>query len=368
MRGGFFALAAMGLVSSCTDRIILKDYPSTPDAGVLFPDSSTYHDGGDKRGPGMGDAVCPTQYEWIRFDKEASTVMIAMDRSSSAGLALGSSTKSAAMQNALQYALVEKGYQSSIKFGFIEYPGPTSQCGMITCCASKQIVLPIFHSYLSINNWIRCDQYSSQCPPVTADAPLHAALFQASDYLELVGGKDAGKAQYLIVFSAAEPSCAGKDNTCDSVLSAAAFLADQNVNILTLAVGWLPGSNSCLRPLSQVKPWSSSIDIPRLYSPQSEKDLSSNLETILAAIGRNICTLELKQTIDLSRQVIVLQDGAVIPTTGPDRWEFDQTNTQIHLQGQSCDSLMKGTVKEVKIAYACSSCAGSDACLGRMNP
>jgi len=368
MHRGFLALAAMGLVSSCTDRIILKDYPSTTDVGPPFPDSATFPDGGERKGPGQNDASCATQYEWIRFDKAAETVMIAMDRSSAAGLAFGTSTKSAAMQSALQYALVDKGYQSSIKFGFIEYPGPTSQCGTITCCASKQLVQPSFYSYLSINNWIRCDPYSSQCPPVTADAPLHTALLQASDSMDRPMGKDVGNTQYLIVFSAAEPSCAGKDNTCDSVLNAANFLADQNVNILTLAVGWQPGSTSCFQLLNQVKPWSSALTISRLYSPQSEKDLSANLETILAAIGKGLCTLELKQTIDLSRKVVVLQDGVAVPTTGNDRWEFDQTNTHIHLQGQACDSLIKGTVKEVKIAYACSSCPGADACLSKMYP
>jgi hypothetical protein len=185
--------------------------------------------------------------------------------------------------------------------------------------------------------------------------------------MERLDGKDFGKTQHLIVFSAAEPSCAGKSNTCDSALNAAAYLADQNVNVLTLAVGWLPGANSCLQLLSQVKPWSTPLAIPRLYSPQTEKDLYANLETILATIGRSICTLELKQTIDPSRKVIVSQDGVVVPTAGNDRWEFDQSNTHIYLQGQACDSLLKGTVKEVKIAYACSTCAGPDTCYGRSN-
>ena len=365
MRPGYVAfpslglMAFVGLLSACSDRILLNDYVSAPDASFQPPDS------GDRKGPPPGDAACTVEYDWIRYDKNTATATIVMDRSSAAGLSFGSSTRSAAMQTALQHAMVEKGYQASIKFGFIEYPGPSSQCGTGTCCASNLLVQPSFNNYSYINNWIRCDPFSSQCPPFTSDAPLHSALFQAAESVEQSSWRANSGVQQVIVFSAGEPACAYKNNTCENILNAGSYLADQNVNLVTLAVGWLPSSTSCVQRLSQIKSWNSSLATSQLYSPQTGEELSADLETILATLGKTICTLELKETIDPSRKVVVLSDGKLLPTTGNDKWEFDQANTHIQLQGQSCDALIRGEVKEVKIAYACTSCPGSGSCFGR---
>lgn len=371
MRSLGTALLTLALpMMACTERVILKEtseFVQERDAN-LAPHYYPVLDASDgSRKFGENCNLIDSRKE---FRRNYAEIMILLDRSLAMHQTLGASTKLATVQETLRTAI--STYQSSIRFGFIEYPGPSGQtdCDERSCCANKVQVKPSLNSLRDMEGWMRCETSSYPCPMQTIDTPLHLGLasiindinFGNSFDYSRSSGNASDNSQFVFLFAAADAACAGKSKVCDDTITVVHLLASIDIRIITFTIGWTPPANSCIAKVIQTTPSSNSF---KRYVPiAKESDLNTPLETILTTLSKESCELTLNDSVNRPDQLSVTFDDSPIIRDSLNGWLLinNQRFPSIRFNGQACDTLRSKSAVNIKIIDKCNTCSGNESC------
>lgn len=352
---------------ACTERVMLKETPeflAAQDAQGRPPSHPLWDasDGNHKLGE------CKLIDEPKAFHRNSAEVMILLDRSSAMQQNLGTSTRLAVIQESLRTAI--DTYQTAIRFGFIEYPGPSSQtdCGDKSCCANKVQVETRLNNLGKMEDWIRCEASSYPCPKQTTDTPLHLGLASISSNLRTGDSFDLSQNQWnasdhsrlIFLFAAADANCAGKNSICDDALAQVQALKFLDIGLITFTLGWVPPANSCIAKVIQTS--GSSNLFKKAYVIEKESELPTLLELLLNTLSRESCELKLEETVNRPGQLIITFNDTEIARDPVNGWAISQRSTSIQFFGRACDTLRNSRSMEIKIIDKCSTCLGLEAC------
>jgi hypothetical protein len=355
---------------ACTERVMLKEtYDSKREQDAeIGPPIHTPLDVGD--GSRKSGDPCKVIDELKEFHRNSAEVIILLDRSLAMQQSFGSSTKLGAVQDSLRTAI--STYQSSIRFGFIEYPGPNSQtdCDDKSCCANKVQVKPGLNSLRDMEGWMRCETSSYPCPIPTTDTPLHFGLASISNSMILGNSfeysrsqwNSSDNSQYIFLFAAADAACSGKNSVCSDALNQVKNLASLDIRIITFTIGWIPSASSCMAKIIQATPSSNSFK--KFFSIEKEADLNTLFEFLLTSLSRESCELKLEDPVNRPGQLVVTFDDIPIARDLANGWflNSNQHASSIRFYGQACDALRSTPSIAIKIIDKCSTCSGSESC------
>jgi hypothetical protein len=180
----------------------------------------------------------------------------------------------------------------------------------------------------------------------SADSPSHAALAVASDYFSK-GPRQFDGDQYVLLFTASEPSCAGQDSAtaCAAASKATSDLSIDGVHVNVVSVGYQPDPSGCLSHLNPTT--------TKLYVPMSKDDLSSTVHQIIQRAASAACTLFSYQTppADAKVQISLGPNNSVpVPSDG---WTFGYTHNVITLLGSSCETFLQSkTMDRLSVTFS----------------
>jgi hypothetical protein len=335
------ALSAGG----CAPNIVtLWDVPDSgaPDAVVLQDVQA------DTPSPAT-EVGCATKPTVLTYMQQPAQVLIEMDRSSNMQDAFSPTTRAGEVQTALTKEIV--GYQQHVQFGYEQFPssGFDGPCASGSCCAGLVTISPAINNFSDISSSINCysDPHGGNCMSASADSPSHAALAVANDYLSSRRQWQFDGDQYVLLFTASEPSCAGQDSAtaCAAASKATSDLSIDGVHVNVVSVGYPPDPSGCLSHLS---PTTTNLQVAT-----SSKDLSSKVHVIIQRAASAACTFIYYQTppADAKPQVSLGQSGSV-PSDG---WIFGYTHNVITLLGSSCETFLQSTMDRLSVTF--STCA-----------
>jgi len=288
----------------------------------------------------------------LTYMQQPAQVLIEMDRSSNMQEAFSDTTRAGAVQTALNEEIV--GSQHHVQFGYEQFPGSGSgfgaPCASGSCCAGLVTISPAINNFSDISSSINCysDPHGGNCMSASADSPSHAALAVASDYLSSRRQWQFDGDQYVLLFTASEPSCAGQDSAtaCAGASKATSDLSNDGVHVNVVSVGYPPDPSGCLSHLSPTT--------TKLYVATSSKDLSSAVHLIIQRAASAACTLIYYQTppADANKVQVSLGPSGSVPSDG---WTFGYTHNVITLLGNSCETFLQSTMDRLSVTF--STCA-----------
>jgi hypothetical protein len=178
--------------------------------------------------------------------------------------------------------------------------------------------------------------------------PTRFAIEGAGRYLM---GLPTPNPRYVVLATDGLPNCGGQGDQADdaATIMAVANLAAAGIPVYVIGVGTLGDGDATLSAMARAggKPRTAN---PAYYPVTTSADLSA----ALSAIGGQIisCTLPIKQPPDPSN-IAVEADGARVPRSGADGWEYGPGMTTIQLSGSWCARYQDGTIKDVQTVFGC---------------
>ena len=307
------------------------------------------------------------------LDPVAADVLIVFDGSESMGIGFGAGTRYSVLAGVLSN-LVE-AYQSRIRFGFAQFPGPdTPSCGqMVTgCCAGLPSV------GVAGSNGAAVEEALKNVLPLAGNTPTAKALQRARDYY--AGLVDDATARYVLLATDGLPSCTlsgalsssqpadrdgGPSNACQDAVAQVAALASDHITVLVLAVGAEldddpAGPPNCLSRMAQVGG-------KQVYSAASPESLQATIEQIFGGVQEASCSLDLSPAPGSPPMVSVYLDGQPIPKNDYNGWKYVSASDagdppRIEITGEYCNRIKQFRYSTIVAHYDCPTCAVPGSC------
>jgi hypothetical protein len=329
----------------CTERVLLRD---VWDSGPQDADPRT----------GMDSGSCLKYTPLGPAQVQPAELWILLDRSLSMQAGFDNTTRQAAVQAALQSAIVS--YEGSVNFGFVQFPAGSlsseaSNCQINTCCAGSAIP-PAPNNWPALEQKFQCSALSdSHCDSASADSPSHAALAKVDSYYSAETGPPWGDSRYVLLVTSSDPSCAADNSDlCYTARSTVSHLLRLGVGVVVLSVGAQPTPDSCLGRISKLGSGATSHGGATLYSALTFSDLTDAVTTFVLRVAENACTVDLTGIRDIPKdqQLVVSFDNSndliqKLDSYG-NGWTF-AGNSRITFSGPPCDQIVQGNVSEIQL-------------------
>ncbi len=283
----------------------------------------------------------------LQYTQRPPNVIVALDRSASMNAPFGAVTEIRAALATLDD--VSARYQTSVRFGFVEFPGvvSTAYCSDdYRCCAGK--VTPPFSDYQAFQFAAHnCDQPSFSCTTTSEERPTTEALRACFNAYSESGPLKGNR--YVLLVTDGAPTCGG------SGCSAAQMITNlRGANVMTFVVVLGNVTNDdCLSTMAL----SGGADIgmsPFYHSAISPETLNIAVSKIVGTIAEDACRLELRDPAADPDQVSLFLDSDRIVKGGPNGWDFaDKDRKWITLQGAACERLHAAPAGALDV-YRCS--------------
>jgi hypothetical protein len=336
------------LAASCAPQtVVINDVADSgpPDAAVAPDAPADATAQADTSSPAT-EVGCATKTV-LTYMQQPAQVLIEMDRSSNMQEAFSPTTRAGEVQTALSNEIAN--YQQHVQFGYEQFPssGSDAPCASGTCCAGNITVPPTaINKFPDINSSMNCyfDAHGGNCMSTSADSPSHAALAMASDYFSR-GPRQFDGDQYVLLFTASEPSCAGQDasTACTAASKATSDLHNDGVRVHVFYVGDPPDPSGCITHLNATT--------TILHVATSSNDLSSVIQQIVHQAASAACTLFSYQTppADANKVQISLGPNSSVP---PDGWTPGYTRNVITLLGSSCETFLNSKMEKLSVTFS----------------
>jgi hypothetical protein len=353
--------------AACTEQVLLDDL--VRDAGptnVLPQKDGPY-------APPASDVACICGgYQSLSFRARTAQLIIALDHSSAMLASFdANNNRGQAAATALMYAVTNS--QSLVNFGYEQFPADASDqayqdCQRNTCCAGS-VIAPSPNNLEKLKGAIVCgNPQSSPCPSPGYDTASNAALGKVRDYYNKAKNSQWIDHRYVLLVTAAEPSCSSLSDAaaaCSDASDAAYDLGNMGVGIAVLTVGYKPDTrSSCLVGISKTGSLQTlPPGIEALSTGISMSDLSNKVNTFVGALARTTCTLDIQVPPPSQAQLQVQIGNSQIPQIdSPDQngWYYENPSTRatITFAGTSCDQLVTAPAKDLYMGYWYSTCGG----------
>lgn len=352
-------------LAACNDKVILEDLW---DASAAAPDAGTSRDVWPYWQMESGCYFGPTN---LQLTVVSPQIMLVLDRSSNMQAAFpGASSKLAAVQGALSDAIAS--FQYRIQIGLEQFPSDANSksggCSHATCCSGPPAPEPGGSGSNELYSQLYCSDPQS-CGIGGPDAPAHRALEQVRTYYSnLFKSPFFDRSQhaiYVVLITAAEPSCSDEGSgadVCDVASSAATDLTNDDIPLVIVSVGDQPDGNACLTRLSKVGNSALPGNIQRLNAPSSTSALHDTIFSLFQAIETESCTL-LSEYTPIPGDALVWPGGSSSLSQGDaNGWVFaSDDHERVRLAGNACNAFVaaQGGL-HAQASYICSTCA-SDA-------
>jgi hypothetical protein len=352
-------LAACGLGLACRQTVVLDPTAAPEGAGGTAGRAPVVDAGTDASNGGAGSGgfhfdggrtdlpFCfMGQIQQIPITMRTPDIIVSVDRSSGMQSWFGTGTRLDVIQQQMQ-TLVMK--YRGVRFGYEEFPSPTSNCGTQGCCAGD-VALPNYNNYKAINHVIHaCDTGGSGCN--LPQRPIADALAKCwSTFDSLFTLNDTGH-RYVVLLTSGDPTCTGADPTampCDNAITQVTKLSRSFINTAVFGVGDGSGS-ACLDMLATYG------GIPS-HIVKTPNDLSSAFESVVETIAEESCKIDVRSPPADTKNLQLLLEGIPVPNDASDGWTFDQdTNVSLTVHGTYCRALIQSGGRVELIA----GCAGS---------
>jgi hypothetical protein len=265
----------------------------------------------------------------VPYELRSPSVIVALDRSSGMNAPLGSMTAVSASLIALNEAALH--YQTSVRFGFVEFPRVSFGCSDSYGCCAGQVTIPAdYESFKFAANF--CDSPTSGCIP-SETRPTAAAL---NACLNAYNGIDPhNRNRYVLLVTNGDPDCAG-GGFCSSATSAIGNLRRAiKEEVKTIVV--VPGDvidDQCLQDMALAGGAS-----PNYHWATTPAMLTDVVVGIVRSVATEACRLELGDPIDDFNQVGLFLNNVLVPRGGTDGW-VDRDRFSIELRGAACQALL----------------------------
>jgi len=294
-------------------------------------------DGGGGGGVDSGDggpSFCsgpPTEFF------EPPEVIVALDRSTGMGSALG------VARDALE--LYAMRYQKVVRFGYVDFPGAGGLCTPMCGACPGEITPPPQTPNLDgfLNALHSCDQ-GIYCPE-SGLRPTNAAL-QSCAYV--FSRRDPYR-RYILLITNGRPDCAmGQSSGCSDAQTTISQLAMNAVTTHVIAPGQIDPNTTgpCLQGLA--------ISSGTYHPAPTLAELTDVLGSLTRSIAEDACDLDPAVRIDNPDLVGVFWQGSPIPQkrNGSDGWEL-LNNGNIRLYGMYCDWLITNGPGDLVVYPTC---------------
>jgi len=283
----------------------------------------------------------------LQYTQRPPNVIVALDRSSSMNAPFGAVTEIKAALATLDD--VSARYQTSVRFGFVEFPGvvSTAYCSDdYRCCAGR--VTPPFSDYQAFQFAAHnCDQPSFACATTSDERPTAEALRACFDAYAQAGSPKGNR--YVLLVTDGAPTCGGSGCPAQTMVG---NLRDANVMTFVVVLGNV-ANNACLRDMA-LAGGADTKTSPFYHSAISPETLSATVSKIVGTIAEDACTLELWDPVTDPDQISLFLDTARIARGGPNGWDFaDKDRSWITLQGAACEQLHAASAGALDV-YRCS--------------
>jgi hypothetical protein len=270
-------------------------------------------------------------------------VLIVLDKSASMNqlaqgligcLFLQCNSKWTDMKNALTSTVTAT--QATINWGLKLFPTDDA------CGVSDGVTTPVAANNASmVNGAIAANSPGGQ-------TPTRFAIESAGRYLM---GLSAPNPRYVVLATDGLPNCSGQGDQADdaATIMSVAKLATAGIPVYVIGVGTQGDGDATLSAMARAGGKPRTAD-PAYYPVTTSADLSA----ALSAIGGQIvsCTLPIKQPPDPSN-IAVEADGARVPRSHADGWEYGPDMMTIQLSGSWCARYQSGTIKDVQTIFGC---------------
>lgn len=344
---GWVALLVATLAAGCVQTVVVND--DLNDAAS--PDTVSAKDAtgaADASGPAdasgtSGDANCTSRSQAFYYERPVR-VVIELDRSATMLEPFTNTTRAAAVQSVLNTAVSS---QRHILFGLEQFPASSgsggggsggTSCASTTCCAGAVTSDPSI-----ISNSINCSNgHGSGCWYPGTDSPSHAALQVASEYVRNYW-KQSNPEQYVLLFTASEPTCTGQDvsSLCETARRAVNDLSNSGVHVHVFFVG---DKSGCLADLAQ----SGALV---LHTPGNTYDLQNQVDGVLSPAAKAACTLTPWQAPPPDATKVEVYSGRD-DIVSPGGWSLSNNNTTLTLSGQACDRYLASGSNGLQVLYS----------------
>lgn len=264
----------------------------------------------------------------LDYELRSPSVIVALDRSSGMNAPLGSMTTIAASLVALNEAALH--YQTSVRFGFVDFPRNGFGCADGYGCCAGQVAPPAdYFAFKYAANF--CDSPTSGCIP-SDERPTPAALnacWAAYDRLDA-----SNRSRYVLLVTNGEPYCGG-GGSCSSATAAIGSLRRAKEEVRTIVV--VPGDvadDNCLQDMALAGGVS-----PDYHSATTPMMLTDTVAMVVRSVATEACRLDLFDPIDDFGQVALFLNNNQITRGGPDGWA-DRDRFSLELRGKACQALL----------------------------
>jgi hypothetical protein len=297
-------------------------------------------------------------------------LLIVLDASESMGIGFGPGTRYSVLANLLSN-LVDT-YQSRIRFGLAQFPGPDALCSDQTvtgCCAGPPLV------EVAPGDGAAMQGVLNSAPLLAGNTPTASALARALEYYS--GLSDGVADRYVLLATDGLPSCTisgqlssnppanadgGVPNACQDAVAQVQALWSQGINVLVLSVGAEltddpAGPPDCLDQMAQAGGMPKAPPGPGYYSAASLESLETTIEYIFGGLARASCQFALGSAPTSPAEVSVELDGQKMPRdqNHEDGWDFDPPGAMgsIRIFGQYCDRIQHFQYSAIVVSYTC---------------
>jgi len=361
--GAALGLAACALGAACRQSVLLD---SVVDTGVLGgPGGASGTSGaieagagGDPRGGMNGghfDGGRPDgfpfcfggQIQYVPITMRSPYVIASVDRSADMQTSFGTATRLEFAQQQIQTLMAK---YPIIKWGYQEFPSPTSACSAAQGCCAGDVVPPGYSSGKSIRGAIHaCDNGGPNCK--LSQRPIADALSKCYDAFKSVDNPDEPfDHRYVLLLTSGDPTCMSSPMSmttpCMDAVTAAMKLSNTFSNTALFAIGDAAVASTCLDMVASY----GGLDE---HTAKSSNDLAAELDTFVESKAEEACSIDVHAPPADPRGVSLLFDGVPIPQDGTDGWTFDQsTNVSLTIHGSFCRTLVEGNVS-VHLVLGC---------------
>jgi hypothetical protein len=227
--------------------------------------------------------------------------------------------------------------QATINWGIELFPTDNA------CGVADGVAAPVAPNNASAVN----DVIAANKP--NGSTPTRLALEAGGRYLM---GLSTPNPRYIVVATDGEPNCggqSGKDADDAATIMAVADIAAAGIPVYVIGVGTQGGGDATLSAMATAGGKPRAAD-PAYYPVTTSADLSA----ALAAIGGQVvsCTLPIQDPPDPDN-IAVDADGARVPHSATDGWDYGPSMKTIQLSGTWCANYQNGTIKDVQTIFGC---------------
>ena len=313
---------------------------STAQADAAEADSTT--------GPASGDANCGSTQS--KLEKKPADLLLVLDRSSSMGQAMDSSSNCQAGSTTCSQrwatiisslGKVLTSSPSDLNWGLKFFPSPTGGMGAGgNCNVATGVEVPV-----GIGN---SDKIQTQIAAAgnASNTPTRAAIDAAVAYLKTVND---GNNKFILLATDGEPNCGsgGSGSTSsdlDATLTAVKNAVTAGYKVFVIGVGPEAANLTSLAQAGGTE---------KFYSALTPDDLTAALAAIVSTVAPG-CTYELPSQPVAPDAVGVYVDKSLIPESDTDGWSYAPgSSTTINIHGSTCDDLKSGKKTQVEIFLPC---------------